>query len=702
MVYHSKDTMNATKGLLELILTSEGGPDQDELMSKKHTLYLSILRAGIESEDKVGCPLDQVLIARSLSAEGKWRKASLVRSHACQDLWCLRSIVANCCRLSMHGHTKYIAPVASDFRHIAQSLVEDSARFQDLEGDSSLESGSSDDESTGTSKSGNSDADSDSSGHEAYFDPCVVTDWDIESALHSLHNKLEMPSRINGDSEESHALSHALPTINEVLDTYLDLIATSKQVGFITPFQRIVNVSLILYKDSAHKPSFHASLWEGNITLTNHVDTPIILPLTKICTVVRRATTDFILKVEAALPPGVTIKGLPLHLLSDDFSSTPLHKQPANSEILQPLLVNYWNQVLAGRPCHEPLYSDTGLNRIEADKWLADYDACFPQAACAITLNTGGIDGTTFRHHHYAGPDRTVFLLKNGTIAFVNPIHSRRKISCRLDFVTVPPDISHCFLTLIALLLPIASRLRHLKGQVNPLQSTCLWISPRRRTTGRHKWGYDSNTANFKLTPLTQEVLGVSLTGKAICKIIWQLLSAEFPLLFHNVMLLRSPVDDLAQHHEKAIRGQTFCEIWQALTKCGPINDMWKGLVVGSAIFPVEYFPGLALRVARKLILSNYGIHMCRSPQGRKELVEKLLKTKPFLQGVDNEGTDIGDQVLLSVLHTFIFGSTSTQSKQKVTITELIFSESASLLYSNGALVTLWIFLALTANRLNI
>ncbi|KAH8977087.1 hypothetical protein EDB83DRAFT_2642345 [Lactarius deliciosus] len=670
LVYHSKDTMSATKGLLELILASEGGPDLDELMSKKHTLYLSILRAGIESEDKVGCPIDQVLIARSLSAQGKWRKASL-------------------------------------------GLVEDSARFQDQEGDSSSESGTSDDEGTSSSKSGNSDTDSDSGGHEVCFNPCVVTDWDIESALHSLHNKLEMPSQVNGDAEES----YALPTINEVLDKYLDLIAPSKQVGFITPFQRIVNVSSILYKDSAHKPSFHASFREGNITLTNHVDTPIILPLTKICTVVHRATTDFVSKVEAALLPGATIKGFPLHLLSDDFSSTPLHKQPANSEILQPLLVDYWNQVLAGRPCHEPLYGDTGLNRIEADKWLADYDACFPQAACAITLNTGGIDGTTFRHHHYAGPDRTVFLLKNGTVAFVNPIHSHRKISRRLDFVTVPPDISHCFLALIVVLLPIAKRLRHLKGQINPLHSTCLWISPRRRTTGRDKWGYDSNTANSTLTPLTQEVLGVSLTGKAVCKIIWQLLTAEFPLLVHNFMLLRSPVDDLAQHQyatglraygrlthlpsfdhltsEKAIRGQTFCEIWQALTKCGPINDMWKSLVIGSAIFPIEYFPGLALRVARKLILSNYGIQMGHSPQGRKKLVEKLLETKPFLHGINNNGTSIGDQVLLSVLHTFIFGSTSTQSKQNVTITELIFSESASLIitalfeWSTGSFVDL-------------
>ncbi len=116
-------------------------------------------------------------------------------------------------------------------------------------------------------------------------------------------------------------------------------------------------------------------------------------------------------------------------LLSNDFSATPLHNQPANLKILQPLLINHWNQVLAGRPCGKPLYSNSGLNRIEIDKWLAHYDACFPWAACAIMLNSGGIDDCAFRHQHYAGPDRTVFLLKNGTVAFTNPISSSRKIS---------------------------------------------------------------------------------------------------------------------------------------------------------------------------------------------------------------------------------------------------------------------------------
>ncbi|KAN0126154.1 hypothetical protein V8E53_015326 [Lactarius tabidus] len=721
LVKYSKDSRRATKDLLELILESNGNPDLEELMSKKHALYLSLLLPGSESEDKVGCPTDQVLIARSLAADGRWRKASLVRSDACQDLWCFRSVVANCCRLSMQGQTEYVSSAASDyFLTTTRCRMEEEAECQESETppshskssladggfDASSESESSEDEDANDSTdSSSNDNDSQAPIPTDSFNPCYIENWDIESALNRLQNldRIETPSHTN--------------ILN---DEYLDQITISKQASIITPFNRVVNVSLVLYKHSAHRPSFHTSFQEGNITLTNHLDVHIAIPLTKICMVVHRATTDFISQVKVSLPSGTAVKDLPLHLLSDDFSATPLHNQHANSKVLQPLLLKYWGQVLAGKPSGRPLYSSAGLNRIETDKWLAQYDACFPMAACAIMLNSGGVNDAAFRHQCYAGPGRTVFLLKNGTVALTNCVSSSRRIGRRVDFATLPPDLSQYLLILLIFLLPIANNLRHLKGQINPLHSTHLWILPRRHTTGRCKWGYDSNDANATLTPLTLEILDVALTGRAVCKMIWQLLSPEFPLLYHNLMILRSPVDDLAQHQyatgiraygrlthfpslshltgDKAIRGQTFCEIWHAFTKCGPISDMWKGLVVGSMLFPVEHFPGLAFRVARNLVLSNYGIHMGNSAPRRKQLVEDLLRTKPFLQGIeniDNKGSKIGDQVLCSVLRTFMFGSASPQSGQKVIITESIFSESASFLitalyeWSTGCFVDL-------------
>ena len=417
-------------------------------------------------------------------------------------------------------------------------------------------------------------------------------------------------------------------------------------------------MSSILYKDAMNNPPFHTSFHNGNFTLTNFIDPPTILPLTKICTMVHQATVNFIAHIEAALPLGATMMELPLHLLTDDFSAIPLHCQPSNSQILHPFLTDYWNWVLSGPSGgSQPLFNSAGLVRVEADKWLAQYDACFPHAACAIMLTSGCINDHSFRHQQYAGPDRTVFLLKNGNIALVNPLSSGRKIGRCIDLIMASPDVSRCLLTLITILLPIASALRGLKGQTNPLHSTHLWVVPHRRTTGECKWGYDANTTNSVLTPLSQKILGISLTGKTLSKMTLQLFYTEFPLIFHNSMPLRSPVDDLAQHlystglraygrltnfpsfkhltSDKAIRHLTLCEIWQALTKCGPINDWWKGMVIGSTLFPVEYFPGMALRLARRLVLCNYEIHKGHSSEERRHLVSELLSRKPFLQGID-------------------------------------------------------------------
>ena len=61
-VKHSKDTTDVTKDLLELILISEGSPDPNKLLSKKHFLFLSIIEAGKSSKDKVGTLTNQILI----------------------------------------------------------------------------------------------------------------------------------------------------------------------------------------------------------------------------------------------------------------------------------------------------------------------------------------------------------------------------------------------------------------------------------------------------------------------------------------------------------------------------------------------------------------------------------------------------------------------------------------------------------------
>lgn len=93
--------------LMELIIETDGSPDKDEFMHRKHCLFLANLRAGVKSESKVACPTDQAIIARTLLGSGEWCNATRVRSEASYQMWCFRAIDAHACRLALHGHTHY-------------------------------------------------------------------------------------------------------------------------------------------------------------------------------------------------------------------------------------------------------------------------------------------------------------------------------------------------------------------------------------------------------------------------------------------------------------------------------------------------------------------------------------------------------------------------------------------------------------------
>lgn len=372
--------------------------------------------------------------------------------------------------------------------------------------------------------------------------------------------------------------------------------------------------------------------------------------------IARRATADFQCAVETALPQGFKVQDLPSNLM-DDFSALPLHLQSQNSRLLRELTSSIWNSIISGNSGFSAMFDKQGIIRCKADEWLTLYDNCFPLAASAIVLTSGGIDPSSFKHQRYAGPKRTVFLLKNGTISLTNPLSSRRRIGTHLDFICPSSGVSHVLLMLISVLLPISIRLRSLKGQLNAYYSTHIWVESRRRPNGMDQWLYDGKRVNAPLIALTKNVFGTAIDGKVICNMAYQLLERDFPLLFRNIMHLRSPVDDLAQHlyqtglrnygvltifpserylsSDKAIRHLTFCEIWQALIKCGPINDYWKDLVMGSALFPVQRFPALAFQMARSLVLNVYGIGKCQSSEERKICIANILSTKPFLRGID-------------------------------------------------------------------
>jgi len=386
--------------------------------------------------------------------------------------------------------------------------------------------------------------------------------------------------------------------------------------------------------------------------LTNHRDAPISLPVKIFSEAASVSANNLKSCIEAALPANVSTYDIPVHRLTDDFSSGALHRQPQNVDILQPLISEYWRRLLAGSLCDKD-----GVIRIQVDEWLQRYDNCYSSAAAAMILNTGGINPVLFKHYCYGGQgQRDIFLLENGLLSFANPVSSHRVTDSHLDLAVMPSDVTQSLLVLITILLPIANKLRTLKGQFLPFQSTHLWVLPRRHTTGQIKWLYNSNDVNKTLKAITSQLFGVALDGEVIRKMVHQVFSSEFPLLFNNMMRLRSPVDDAGQHFwitgiynygklghfpphpaltgDRPGRHTVHCEVWHALCNTGPIHEYWRPMIQGTSLFPERTFPEGAFYMARRLVLTVYKVQDASQPLDRAKLVKQLLSEKPFLKGI--------------------------------------------------------------------
>jgi hypothetical protein len=103
--------------LYKYFLSSHTNLDLGEVMVKKHHLFLAVLCSGEGSEEKIGCPLDQVILADSLLSNGQWRKASLVRSFVTTALWSLRAIDAHWCRHTLSQDENYVPFSLEDLPH---------------------------------------------------------------------------------------------------------------------------------------------------------------------------------------------------------------------------------------------------------------------------------------------------------------------------------------------------------------------------------------------------------------------------------------------------------------------------------------------------------------------------------------------------------------------------------------------------------
>jgi hypothetical protein len=403
-----------------------------------------------------------------------------------------------------------------------------------------------------------------------------------------------------------------------------------------------------LYNDATYKPPFQTTFEGDNFVLSDGRNVPLSVPLSGLMISAHRAVRDLGNAVRALLPQGFQLETFPFSQFTDDFSNASLHAQPLNKQLLEPFLMSFRKEIL------QRFYGKWGLKRVEIDRWLDQYDDCYIAAAAAISLTTGGFGNAGFKHQCYSGPHRSVFLLKTGILAFINPLVSRRKINYEIDLMAIPPEASRYLLVLFMMLLQISIELCCFKGQHHPNVSTHIWVLHHKRPNG---WLFNSNYANRRLRLITNEILGIPLDARVVFRMQTGLLQAKLPLLFSDDRNFRSAVDDLAQHHyltgvrhygrlktfpnspslfgDKPMRLMTISEIWQGLLGIGPVRVTWREMSSASAPFSgIDGFRSLAFRTAHHEVLDFYDILNC-SPAIRKDRVSNLLKNVPFLEGIE-------------------------------------------------------------------
>ena len=390
--------------------------------------------------------------------------------------------------------------------------------------------------------------------------------------------------------------------------------------------------------------------------MSNGRDSPVSIPLRGIIACLLSSQQRFLVAMQAVLPTGLDLAKLPLHRVEDDFSAVSLHLQPHNQKLLEPHLTTCWAGVLNGKfPGGKKLWDKWGLHRAEADKWLEACERCLLMASAPIFLSTGGANFAALRHQQYSGPTRTVFLLNDGIMVFINPFASNRKCNSSLDLIAVTPELTQYLLILFLILLPISSELRELKGQIHPYASTHVWLIYHKRSNGR--WLFDEGYMNADLEAVTRDAVGFPINCRTLYQMAFGVLRKELPGLFINVNKdFRSPVDDLAQHcystgvanygrltvfpksphlvGDQPWRHLAICQLWQALLGCIPVKDTWKGLVESSDLFSHINLPfDLAFQTARDQVTHFYGISSL-SGQQRHARVADILQSTPYLKGI--------------------------------------------------------------------
>lgn len=356
--------------------------------------------------------------------------------------------------------------------------------------------------------------------------------------------------------------------------------------------------------------------------------------------------------VEALLPHGVPASSFPLESISDDLLS-PLspHKQDKTAGPLRTWTDKVLQALFNDDEQRHRISVNSRISLAAIDKWLITEQNTVLSSLVKVLSLCCGIGLQEFKYNAicFDSPSpstycRNVWILKNGLIAFNDPVKSFGRNDDSTRLFIFPRDMTQHLAIYLYGIRPIGVELLSKSHQDIPRYSSYIWahVSRPSHRAGKNIWLWSGTKISRLVQAATDKFFGVILTPTLIQRIESDLFSSYLSGVYSTEDLY-SPVDQQAQHNRQTslshygwvshfpsiqglrlhqpVRHIVIGEIWHALLDLGPVSDGWKALITNSELTKTLIRRHEAIKTARRLILERYHV---RVPMDAGSLLESL------------------------------------------------------------------------------
>jgi hypothetical protein len=354
-------------------------------------------------------------------------------------------------------------------------------------------------------------------------------------------------------------------------------------------------------------------------------------------------------KITMQLPDSITSSELLMSSVKDNLSNNPPHLQPENNPWMKDSLQKFKRHMLLPTEEQHCLFSQGKLEHNRLEVYLQkDQEIRGLIAALVATTTSVCLRPAQYKSINVNSPtqQRNIWLL-DGRLLLGKPAAKQRSVDFADTLYWLPRKMTHPLSIFFFFQQPF---INDILGAENHVYAIPLWpLWPSKMPTAPLWTGIHINKAVRKYTKM---ILKVALNCQTIRQMAEGALCQKFPLLFeafyasgnflandtyHIDQVLRSYaqqfgleclVEPLQIGKDRIAAVLMVSDIWQALIKVEPQNDVWLPIATDTFIFPATSHKDLAYIEAQQL----KGRKLLNGPIEEQSLLEclKCLEVSDF------------------------------------------------------------------------